>query len=370
MKICLQMIVKNESKIIKRSLESVKNLVDAVYISDTGSDDNTIDIATDLLKDIPHLIEKHDFKDFGYNRTYSHLRMLKYLKELKWDLDSSYSLLMDADHVISFFNRDFSTSYDCIYFKEYNIDGIYLRPRLLKLSKRWRCFRRTHEFWASDEKLTEFISDYSLKHIGDGGSKSDKFDRDLKLLKLDLKDIPNDPRTLFYISCCYKQRKDYDRSIEYMKKAILYEKDDEKNWLYIYTLASIYHHLVKDWGKALEYYHIAYCKRPWRAEPLYAIASEYRKRSMIPLSLHYSEMGLRIPFPESDKMQIQKDIYDYGLFFEFCFSVYYNPARRSEGYIFKKIDMPEKYKKVLTDLYQVLVNSNITESNQPLLPLI
>jgi glycosyltransferase involved in cell wall biosynthesis len=40
--ICLNMIVKNESKIITRLLESVSPIIDCYCICDTGSTDNTI----------------------------------------------------------------------------------------------------------------------------------------------------------------------------------------------------------------------------------------------------------------------------------------------------------------------------------------
>ena len=42
--LCLNMIVKNESKIIRRLLESVAPYIDCYCICDTGSTDNTIEI--------------------------------------------------------------------------------------------------------------------------------------------------------------------------------------------------------------------------------------------------------------------------------------------------------------------------------------
>ena len=42
-KICLNMIVKNESKIIERLLTSVLGFIDEIFIVDTGSSDNTIE---------------------------------------------------------------------------------------------------------------------------------------------------------------------------------------------------------------------------------------------------------------------------------------------------------------------------------------
>lgn len=42
--LCLNMIVKNESKIITRLFDSVSEIIDCYCICDTGSTDNTINI--------------------------------------------------------------------------------------------------------------------------------------------------------------------------------------------------------------------------------------------------------------------------------------------------------------------------------------
>ena len=42
--LCLNMIVRNESRIIRRLLESVCGVIDSYCICDTGSTDNTVEI--------------------------------------------------------------------------------------------------------------------------------------------------------------------------------------------------------------------------------------------------------------------------------------------------------------------------------------
>ena len=46
------MIVKNESKIITRCLDQVKEIVDCICICDTGSEDNTVEIIEDFCRKI------------------------------------------------------------------------------------------------------------------------------------------------------------------------------------------------------------------------------------------------------------------------------------------------------------------------------
>ena len=71
--ICLNMIVKNESDIIKNTLDNLcsKMKIDYWVICDTGSDDNTKQIIRDFFKSKDISGELHDvpWQDFAYNRS-------------------------------------------------------------------------------------------------------------------------------------------------------------------------------------------------------------------------------------------------------------------------------------------------------------
>jgi len=70
-KLCLNMIVKNESRIIRRLMESVISVIDSYCICDTGSTDDTIAIIRDYMTAAGKTGEVYSepFKNFGYNRT-------------------------------------------------------------------------------------------------------------------------------------------------------------------------------------------------------------------------------------------------------------------------------------------------------------
>lgn len=72
-KCILNMIVKNESANLRRNLLSVSKLVQAIYILDTGSTDNTIEtihsIVDEDLSGIPCKVGVSTFIDFGTTRT-------------------------------------------------------------------------------------------------------------------------------------------------------------------------------------------------------------------------------------------------------------------------------------------------------------
>ena len=66
--ITLVMIVRNESKVIERCLESVRPLLSGWVIVDTGSTDDTIEKIQRSLSDIPGELHHREWVDFGHNR--------------------------------------------------------------------------------------------------------------------------------------------------------------------------------------------------------------------------------------------------------------------------------------------------------------
>jgi glycosyltransferase involved in cell wall biosynthesis len=69
--ICLTMIVKNESKVIRRCIDSVKDYINYWVIVDTGSTDGTQDLVKEIMDEygIPGELHERPWVDFGHNRT-------------------------------------------------------------------------------------------------------------------------------------------------------------------------------------------------------------------------------------------------------------------------------------------------------------
>ena len=102
-KICLCSIVKNESKIIERMLDSTKGICDFYSIADTGSTDETVKIIKKWYKnnDVKGMVHHHEWKNFGHNRTL----VLKASRESFKKAD--YLLCIDADMVL--INNNFNS---------------------------------------------------------------------------------------------------------------------------------------------------------------------------------------------------------------------------------------------------------------------
>ena len=139
--ICLNMIVKDESHIIEKTLENLCSYINFSYwvISDTGSTDNTKEIIREFFKEkhIPGELLDHTWKDFGYNRT-------KALESAYFKTD--YVLIFDADDSI---HGDFKipTLLDSdLYDIKIGKDFTYWRPLLVSNKIKWKFVGVLHEF--------------------------------------------------------------------------------------------------------------------------------------------------------------------------------------------------------------------------------
>src|SRR5262245_49038382 len=90
--ICLVMIVRNESAVVRRCLDSVKGVISHWVICDTGSTDDTAIIIEETLKGIPGTLYRTPWVDFGHNRSLA-------LQLARGKAD--YHLLIDADMVVN-----------------------------------------------------------------------------------------------------------------------------------------------------------------------------------------------------------------------------------------------------------------------------
>ena len=85
------MIVKNESRVIRRCLDSVRPFIHRWIIVDTGSTDGTQDIIKKHLSGLPGELFERPWKNFGHNRSEG-------LALARGKAD--FILIMDADEVL------------------------------------------------------------------------------------------------------------------------------------------------------------------------------------------------------------------------------------------------------------------------------
>lgn len=334
-KICLTMIVKNEGEIIERCLNSVKDFVDSIVVCDTGSTDNTVKIIEDFFKrnNILGAVIKHQWKNFGHNRTLSVETAKKFLTEHQFCLAETYLLFLDADMLLQV-NPSFA--------KDLLIDDSYLvvqkscaytfyNLRLARASLPWRSVGVTHEYWTCDQTCkNSMLPSLVIDDRNDGGCKSDKFERDARLLRESLKEEPDNGRYMFYLANTYKTLKMYDDAINLYHTVIQKNGWYEEVWYSKYMLGQCFKEM-DNWEMALKYFLEAYQFNPNRAEPLQEISYYYRTNGHHHLAYHFAKQGSSIPYPENEILFISHPVYDYLFDEDISVSAYFTPFKE-DGY--------------------------------------
>lgn len=332
-KICLTMIVKNEAKIIERCLNSVN--ADCISICDTGSSDNTVELIEKFMKEkgIPGRIYRHDWKNFGHNRTLSAEAAQRTLKELGFSLQNTYLLFLDADMMLEVspeFSKD-SLKEDCYSIAQKNASQSYYNTRLVRASLPWKCIGVTHEYWSCQQPCRQSILDtLTIDDRNDGGCKSDKFERDIRLLTEGLEKEPDNERYMFYLAQSHRCLGNYDDAIKWYKARIEKGGWNEEVWYSKFMIGQCYEEMG-EWDQALLVYLDAYQFNQKRAEPLQQISTYYRTKGQHNLAYMFAKQGAAIPYPKDQVLFISYPVYDYLFDQDLSISAYYTPFRE-EGY--------------------------------------
>ena len=334
--LCLNMIVKNESRIIERCLLSVKDIIDCISICDTGSTDNTVEIIEQFMQKhtIPGKVHRHIWHNFGHNRTLSAQAAQKTLKELGFSLADTYLLLLDADMLLRVeadFNKE-SLSQDAYLLLQKAPDMTWYNVRLIRAALPWECLGVTHEYWTCRRSPypCHRLSSLMIDDRNDGGCKADKFERDIRMLTQGLKDEPENARYMFYCAQSYKCLKKYAEAISWYKKRIEEGGWKEEVWYSKFMIGECYE-ARGAWDRALHWYMEAYQFDPARAEPLHKIAMHYRLNGQNELAYLFAKQGQRIPYPCDQQLFISHPVYAY-LFDEELSIAAYSTQYKEEGF--------------------------------------
>ena len=349
--ICYSAIFKNESKNVYRCLDALKPLIDFVSICDTGSTDNTVELIKKWGKEnsIPtkvHYGEEQVFKNFGYNRT------LAYKKSIEDFPNADYLLLVDADMVVkinSGFKKN-SLDLDSYLFEQVTPGIRYWNVRLISAKCEWECVGVTHEYWETKKQnsVTGKLLDIWIDDIGDGGSKEDKFKRDIRLL---LEGINNSNtsdhlkgRYMFYLANSYKDSGQPEEAVKWYQSRI-----DAGGWVeeifYSYLSKGRCYEKMKDHPNAVYTFLQAYEHRPSRAESLYELSKLFRGMGKNNAALIYSLQGQSIEYPTQDSLFIEHNVYNYLFLEEISICGFYCGTKNKEkgkACVIKLLSMKDK----------------------------
>ncbi|WP_042195540.1 glycosyltransferase [Paenibacillus camerounensis] len=215
--ITLCMIVKNEEKDLERCLESVKGQVDEIIIVDTGSSDDTINIAKKFTSEV---------HSFTWNQHFAEARNYSIRKATK-----DYILVLDADEYLDKnvdLQQDISSGLDYYLFniKNYYSSSESFMHRAVRLfvnNENLFYENRLHEhlnivgnptFQGGEADSLIHHTGYSQKTMDD----KDKLKRNLSLMQKAVRENP-DAYNLYNMGKTYLSLNEHLKAADYFKKA-------------------------------------------------------------------------------------------------------------------------------------------------------
>jgi len=323
--ICLNMIVKNESKTLPKCFESIKDIISYYVISDTGSEDGTPELIKEIMDGygIKGEVHHHKWENFGVNRQLA-------LEPAIGKAD--YALILDADEVLNYKSKKiFENLGDANQIKVKLPTKVFASNRIINIKNDnflgWKWEGVIHNYLIPNLPLNTIKNQsqddiYVIPKIH-GGAKShgisieDKFLRDAKLLLKEYKRNPKDTRTLYYLGQSYLEAGKFKKAIKF------------------YTLRTkiVDNHQISQEEIFWSLYHIAMCKiglnesfehfenevlydflRCWnfrksRLEPLWIIASIFNNAGRHKEAFSYGCLGMGIKIPQNELLPVKEEVY-------------------------------------------------------------
>lgn len=325
-KLCLSMIVKNESHIILECLNSVWKEIDYWVIVDTGSTDNTKEIITNFFKEknIPGELHERPWVGFGHNRT----EALDLCKG-----KAQFAFMIDADdYLVGSFKLTPDPNVDGYIVKMGREEFSWWRSQIFNLQSNWKYVGVLHEYATCEKQqpiLVKINGDYRVVARTEGArnigiSPIEKYSRDAVTLEKALQTEPENARYQFYLAQSYFDSQQWDKAENAYRKRAEMGGWDEEVYYSLYRVAIAMAMQDKSWEDIQQAFLDAYNSRPIRAEPLFHIAQIYRTKFNKPaLAYLFAKMAAEIPFPANDILFVPDIIYKFAILDEIAATAYY-----------------------------------------------
>lgn len=302
--LCLNMIVKNEAKIIARCLTSARPLVSTWVIVDTGSTDGTQDVIRRTLADLPGELHERPWRNFGANRTEAlALAMGK----------AEYILIMDADDELVIppgwqlppLDRD-------AYHLQLTRGGQSMyRAQLLRAALPWRYEGALHEYPTCDREIRQAkLPGLTVRMHTDGARAADpeKYRKDARVLEEALLAEPGNRRHAFYLAQSYRDAGEIEKSIEAYRSRAAMGGAPEEVWYSRLMVARLSERLGRPADEVIAAYLAAHEDRPTRAESLCYLAFYCRSLGKNATAYLFARAAAEIPLPK-DLLFVDNQVY-------------------------------------------------------------
>jgi glycosyltransferase involved in cell wall biosynthesis len=345
------MIVKNESAIIRSTLENLTSYVKFAYwvICDTGSTDGTQDIIKTFFKEknIPGDLFEDEWKDFGHNRSLA-------LKRAYESKKADYVLIFDADDA---FRGNFKIPtldkdrYSCKF--GYGSDFTWYRPVILNNRIKWKYFGVLHEYVDCIEPnynptTIHVDGDYYIeaRTIGGDRNKDDKkYQKDALLLEKALEtetDTGLRARYAFYCAQSFRDCGDLPNSIKYYMMRTKMGFFDEEIHVSYYNSGKMMATLNYPEQEVEKTFLDGWNFMKDRSECLYELSKYFRLKGNYIKGYTYGLLGRKISFPKNRVLFLHRDVYDWRIHDETAISAYYI-GRHDEAIKYNQVVLQHHY---------------------------
>lgn len=323
MNIAAIMMVKNESKRLHVTLDSLVNNVEHLIIMDTGSTDDTFSIIKRYAKKFKTHFKQSKFVDFATSRN----ELLDFSDEISTKYGIKYLLLMDCndelqhpDKLHSFCQQN-STETAFLVHQLWQLSPIkedihdYYNIRLIKSNSQWRYKGKIHEYFFHPNPFKNCVTvktDFILfqDRSQDDDKSKNRLSRDLQLLLKEHSLNPNETRTTFYLAQTYGALGDNENAYKYYKLRTQQNGFIEEEFVSHLKCGDVDLYVHKDWKKAIVHYFQASLIDE-RAEPLIKIGNYFLLQKKYTLAIAFLRTACLIPYPDYAILYVDKITYSY-----------------------------------------------------------
>jgi glycosyltransferase involved in cell wall biosynthesis len=312
-KLALNFICKDESHVIERMLNSCKSITDLIVASDTGSNDNTIELIKKFgdNNNIPTYVFSRQFDNFEKSRNFAMDKLREVVKELEWNANDVWGYWFDCDEQLIVnpkFNKN-QFNKDLFMINTQISQMKYTRNTFFRVSKPFKWYGPCHEFIVCDEQnitsglAVDVMVDVSMDGASWQGDIAEKYASHAYKLETYINNNRQDPRWIFYTAQSWHDaasiRDNREENDERLRRSLKYYKERvqrtdgyaEEIYYAQYRIGTIMRILEEPWNLTHQELLKAYQIDPMRGESIKIIIDHYMHMQEWHMAYLYSKFA-------------------------------------------------------------------------------